>query len=53
MSSITKRVLKQIITFLIITSVLTLGTYFWMFNSSKVNAAMTILMMWIPAISAI
>lgn len=53
MSSITKGVLKQIITFLIITSVLTLGTYFWMFSSSKVNPAMTIIMMWIPAISAI
>jgi len=48
-----KRVLKQIITFLIILSVLTIGVYFWMFNSSKANAAMIIIMMWTPAISAI
>lgn len=44
---------KQIITFLIILSVLTIGVYFWIFNSSNVNTGMIIIMMWTPAISAI
>ena len=48
-----KIVLKQIITFLIILSVLTILVYFWMFNSSEVNTAMIIIMMWTPVISAI
>jgi uncharacterized membrane protein (DUF106 family) len=30
-----KEVLKQTFTFLIILSILTIGVYFWMFNSSK------------------
>ena len=38
-----KKVLKQIITFLIILSILTIGVYFWMFNSSEVNTAMIII----------
>jgi membrane protease YdiL (CAAX protease family) len=48
-----KEVLKQIFTFLIILSILTIGVYFWMFNSSKANTALIIIMMWVPAISAI
>jgi len=44
---------KQIITFLIILSVLSIGVYFWIFNSSNTNAGMIIMMMWTPAISAI
>jgi membrane protease YdiL (CAAX protease family) len=48
-----KEVLKQIFTFLIILSILTIGVYFWMFNSSKANTALIIIMMWVPTISAI
>jgi len=48
-----KRILKQIITFLLITGVLSLVTYFLMFSSKDENPFYVMLMMWIPAISAI
>ena len=50
----TKKVVKkQIITFLIITSILTLVTYLLMFSSEDENPFYVMTMMWIPAISAI
>jgi len=53
MGDVKKNILKQIFTFLIITSILTIGTYFLMFNSPKLENVMVMLMMWTPAISAI
>ncbi len=46
-------VLKQIITFLIITSLITVGIFIWMFNGAKESMGAALLMMWTPAISAI
>jgi membrane protease YdiL (CAAX protease family) len=46
-------VLKQIITFLIITSLITVGIYIWMFNGAKEGMGAVLIMMWTPTISAI
>jgi hypothetical protein len=46
-------VLKQIITFLIITSLITVGIYIWMFNGAREDMGAALIMMWTPAISAI
>jgi membrane protease YdiL (CAAX protease family) len=46
-------VLKQIVTFLIITSLISVGIYIWMFNSAKEDMGVVLLMMWTPAISAV
>lgn len=48
-----EKVVKQIIAFLIITSVISAGIFVWMFNSPEVTTGMIILMMWAPGISAL
>lgn len=48
-----ENVIKQIIAFLIITSVISAGIFIWMFNSPEVSMGMIILMMWAPGISAL
>ena len=48
-----KQVLKQIIAFLIITSVISAGIFIWMFSSPEVSFGMIALMMWAPGISAL
>jgi len=48
-----EKVLKQIITFLIITSVISAVIFVWMFNSSEVTTGMIFFMMWAPGISAL
>lgn len=44
---------KQIITFFIITSIVTTGIFIWMFNGVKNNVGAVFLMMWTPGSSAI
>ena len=46
-------ILKQVITFLVITSIISAGIYVWMFNGGGANMAAVSLMMWSPGISAI
>lgn len=48
-----KNISRQIITFFIITSVITAGVFIWIFNSSEVDTGMIFVMMWAPGISAI
>ena len=48
-----EKVVKQIIAFLIITSVISTGIFVWMFTSPEVTMGMIILMMWAPGISAL
>ena len=48
-----KQIIKQIITFLIITSIITTGIFVWMFNGAGENIGAILLMMWTPGISAI
>ena len=45
--------MKQIITFFIITSIISTGIFIWMFNGAENNTAAVALMMWTPGISAI
>jgi len=47
------KVIKQIITFFVITSLLTTTVFVWMFNGAKNNNSAVFIMMWTPAISAI
>lgn len=46
-------ILKQVITFLVITSIISASIYVWMFNGGGANMAAVSLMMWSPGISAI
>jgi len=48
-----KVMLKHVITFLAITSVMTTGIFIWMFSGAKDNVAAVFAMMWTPGISAI
>jgi membrane protease YdiL (CAAX protease family) len=48
-----EKILKQVITFLVITSVVSAGTFVWMFNGGGTSMAPVSLMMWSPGISAI
>ena len=48
-----KETLKQVITFLIITTIITTGIFFWMFNGAGNSISAVFLMMWTPGISAI
>lgn len=45
--------MKQIITFFIVTSIISAGIFIWMFNGAEDNMAAIALMMWTPGISAI
>lgn len=45
--------MKKIITFFIITSIISTGIFIWMFNGAKDSMAAVALMMWTPGISAI
>jgi len=46
-------ILKQVITFLVITSIISAGTFLWMFSGAGASMAPVSLMMWSPGISAI
>lgn len=48
-----KQTLRQILTFLIITSVISTGIFIWMFNGAKDNIAAVLPMMFTPGIAAI
>ncbi len=48
-----KQILKQIITFLVITTVITLGVFIWLFTLPKEKSGLHAVMMFVPAISAI
>jgi len=48
-----KDILKQIITFFIILSLITTGIFIWMFSGAKDSFPAVLLMMWSPGISAI
>lgn len=45
--------MKSIVTFFIITSIISTGIFIWMFNGAEDNMAAIALMMWTPGISAI
>ena len=48
-----KQILKQIITFLVITTVITVGVFIWLFTLPKEKSGLHAVMMFVPAISAI
>ena len=48
-----ENVLKQVLTFLIITTVITTGIFIWMFSGARDSMPAVLLMMWTPGISAI
>ena len=48
-----KENLKQIVTFLVVTIIITAGIFIWMFNGAKDNMGAVLAMMWTPGISAI
>jgi membrane protease YdiL (CAAX protease family) len=48
-----KRTIKQVITFIIITSIISTGIFIWMFKGAKDSPAAVIPMMFTPGISAI
>lgn len=48
-----KETLKQVITFLIITSIISTGIFIWMFNGARDSIAAVLPMMFTPGISAI
>lgn len=48
-----RNLLRQVITFLGITSVISAGIYIWMFNSSEENMVLILFMMFTPGISAL
>ncbi|MGB5850114.1 MAG: hypothetical protein WBH40_16620, partial [Ignavibacteriaceae bacterium] len=48
-----KQILKQIITFLIITTVITSGVFVWIFSLSKSDSGLYGIMMFVPGISAV
>lgn len=48
-----ENLIKQIITFFVITSIITTGIFIWMFNGAKENMGAILLMMWTPGISAL
>ena len=48
-----KEILKQVITFLIITSIISTGIFIWMFNGARDSIAAVLPMMFTPGISAI
>ena len=48
-----ENVLKQVITFLVITSIITTGIFTWMFSGARNSMPAVLAMMWTPGISAI
>ncbi|MFC2093056.1 CPBP family intramembrane glutamic endopeptidase [Bacteroidota bacterium] len=46
-------VLKQVITFLVITSIISIGIFIWMFSGARDSMPAVLAMMWTPGISAI
>ena len=48
-----ENVLKQVITFLVITSIITIGIFIWMFSGARDSMPAVLAMMWTPGISAI
>jgi len=48
-----ENVLKQVITFLVITSIITTGIFTWMFSGARDSMPAVLAMMWTPGISAI
>jgi uncharacterized protein len=48
-----KEILKQLITFLALTIIISTGIFIWMFNGAKDNMIAVLLMMYTPGISAI
>ena len=48
-----EKIIKQVITFFIILSLLTIGIFIWMFSGAKDSFPAVLLMMWSPGISAI
>ncbi len=48
-----KGISKQIITFLVITAIITTGIFIWMFNGAKDSVGVVFAMMWTPGISAV
>lgn len=48
-----ENVLKQVITFLFITSIITTGIFTWMFSGARDSMPAVLAMMWTPGISAI
>jgi len=48
-----EQILKQVVTFLIITSVISTAIFVWMFSGARDSIEAVLLMMWTPGISAI